>query len=163
MIKEKKIKDLLKENDIRPKKKLGQNFIFDENILNKIADSIGPISGLSIIEIGPGPGGLTKSLLRCNPKSITLVEKDVSFKGILLEITKNYPSVTSNLIFDDVMKINLDELEVLKKNRVKYISNLPYYISTQVLLKMEEFLILFIILIITKRILRQDILKIFSF
>ena len=53
MIKEKKIKDLLKENDIRPKKKLGQNFIFDENILNKIADSISPINDLSVIEIGP--------------------------------------------------------------------------------------------------------------
>ena len=139
MIKEKKIKDLLKESNIRPKKKLGQNFIFDENILNKIADSIGPINDLSIIEIGPGPGGLTKSLLRCNPKSITLVEKDISFKGILLEIIKNYPSVNSTLIFDDFMKINLDELEVLKNNRVKYISNLPYYISTQVLLKILPF------------------------
>ncbi len=139
MINKKKIKDLLEENDIRPKKKLGQNFIFDENILNKIADSISPINNLSVIEIGPGPGGLTQSLLKCNPKSIILIEKDISFKGILSEITKKYPNISSTLIFDDFMKINLDKLEVFKKNKVKYISNLPYYISTQVLLKILPF------------------------
>ena len=135
----KKIKEFLNEYNIKPKKSLGQNFIFDKNILNKIVKSIGPINNFSIIEIGPGPGGLTKSLLENKPKSIILVEKDVSFRGMLMELTKNYPKVSSTLIFDDFMKVNLEKIEVLKKNKIKFISNLPYYISTQVLLKILPF------------------------
>ena len=145
MIKQRiKIKDLLKKYNIRPKKKLGQNFIFDENILNKIVKSIGPIHNLSIIEIGPGPGGLTESLLNYKPESITLIEKDKSFKKILLELTKNYSDVNSDLIFDDFLKININNLEILKKNKVKFVSNLPYYISTQVLLKIIQIYITFV-------------------
>ena len=56
---------------------------------------------LNIIEIGPGPGGLTKSLLEKNPKSIILIEKDLSFKNILSELTTNYPEVFTTLIFND--------------------------------------------------------------
>ncbi len=139
MIKKKYTKALLKEHDIRPKKKLGQNFIFDENILNKISKSVDPVQALSLVEIGPGPGGLTKSLLEKKPKSIILIEKDISFKKILLELTKDYPSVKSKIIFDDFLNINLKELDFFKKNKVKFISNLPYYISTQILLKILPF------------------------
>ena len=131
----KKIKDFLNEYNIRPKKKLGQNFIFDENILNKITKCIGPMDKLNIIEIGPGPGGLTRSLLEQNPKSIILIEKDLSFKNILSELTTNYPEVFTTLIFNDFLKVNLDNSEIFKKENIKFISNLPYYISTQVLLK----------------------------
>ena len=70
-------KSLLKKYDIKPKKRLGQNFIFDKNILNKITKAIEPIDELSIIEIGPGPGGLTRSLLEKKPKSFVLIEKDI--------------------------------------------------------------------------------------
>jgi len=139
LIKKKYTKALLKEHDIRPKKKLGQNFIFDENILNKISKSVDPVQALSLVEIGPGPGGLTKSLLEKKPKSIILIEKDISFKKILLELTKDYPSVKSKIIFDDFLNINLKELDFFKKNKVKFISNLPYYISTQILLKILPF------------------------
>ena len=140
MIKEKKkIKEYLNEYNIKPKKSLGQNFIFDKNILNKIVKSIEPINNFSVVEIGPGPGGLTKSLLENKPKSIILVEKDVSFREMLIELTENYPKVSSTLIFDDFMKVNLEKIEVFKKNKIKFISNLPYYISTQVLLKILPF------------------------
>ena len=131
----KKIKDFLREYAIRPKKKLGQNFIFDKNILDKIATTMGSVEKLNIIEIGPGPGGLTRSLLEKKPKSIVLIEKDLSFKGILSELTKDYPEVFTTLIFDDFLKIDIENLIALKKEKVKFISNLPYYISTQVLLK----------------------------
>ena len=92
MIKEKN-KDLLKKYDIKPKKRLGQNFIFDENILNKIAQLIEPIDNFSIVEIGPGPGGLTR-LLERSPKSFILIEKDISFKG-LLDLVKEYPQAST--------------------------------------------------------------------
>ena len=58
------IKEIIEKYEIRPKKKLGQNFIFDKNILNKITERIEPLNNFLIVEIGPGPGGLTNMLLK---------------------------------------------------------------------------------------------------
>ena len=135
----KKIKDFLSEYNIKPKRKLGQNFIFDENILNKITNSIGALKNYSIIEIGSGPGGLTRSILEKNPKSLTIVEKDTSFKKILLELTISFPKIATTLVFDDFMKVNVNKLKYFKENEVKFLSNLPYYLSTQILLKILPF------------------------
>ena len=137
--KKKKIKDLLFEYHIKPKRKLGQNFIFDENILNKITNSIEPIKNFCIIEIGAGPGGLTRSILEKSPKSIIVIEKDTSFKKILLELTDSFPKIKTTLVLDDFMKINVNKLEHFQENKVKLLSNLPYYISTQILLKVLPF------------------------
>lgn len=132
MIEKVKLKEIIKKNNILPKKRLGQNFIFDFNILNKIVKNIMPIKGLTIIEIGPGPGGLTKEILDNSPKELILIEKDANFKRMLENLIKKYPNTKTRLIIDDVLKINIDELI---KNKTKLISNLPYYISSQILLK----------------------------
>ena len=132
MIEKVKLKEIIKNNNILPKKRLGQNFIFDFNILNKIVKNIMPIEGLTIIEIGPGPGGLTKEILDNSPKELILIEKDATFKRMLENLIKKYPNTKTRLIIDDVLKINIDELI---KNKTKLISNLPYYISSQILLK----------------------------
>jgi 16S rRNA (adenine1518-N6/adenine1519-N6)-dimethyltransferase len=132
MIEKVKLKEIIKKNNILPKKRLGQNFIFDFNILNKIVKNIMPIEGLTIIEIGPGPGGLTKEILDNSPKELILIEKDATFKRMLENLIKKYPNTKTRLIIDDVLKINIDELI---KNKTKLISNLPYYISSQILLK----------------------------
>ena len=132
MIEKVKLKEIIKKNNILPKKRLGQNFIFDFNILNKIVKNIMPIEGLTIIEIGPGPGGLTKEILDNSPKELILIEKDANFKRMLENLIKKYPNTKTRLIIDDVLKINIDELI---KNKTKLISNLPYYISSQILLK----------------------------
>ena len=127
-----KLKEIIKKYNILPKKKLGQNFIFDFNILNKIVKNILPVEGFTVIEIGPGPGGLTKAILDNSPKELILIEKDKAFKETLENLIKKYPNTKTKLIIGDVLKINLDELI---NSKTKLLSNLPYYISSQILLK----------------------------
>ncbi len=127
-----KLKEIIKEYNIFPKKRLGQNFIFDFNVLNKIVKNILPVEGFTVIEIGPGPGGLTKSILDNSPKELILIEKDKAFKSTLENLFTKFPNTKTRLIIDDVLKINLDDLI---KRKTKIISNLPYYISSQILLK----------------------------
>jgi 16S rRNA (adenine1518-N6/adenine1519-N6)-dimethyltransferase len=126
------LKKIIEKYNIHPRKKFGQNFIFDSNILNKILNNILPVKGYNIIEIGPGPGGLTLEILKKKPKEIILIEIDPSFKDILNHLLAEFNTIKSNLIIDDFLNINFDTL--IKPN-TKIISNLPYYISTQILLK----------------------------
>ena len=130
------LKNIKSKYKIIPKKRLGQNFIFDQNILNKIISNILPIKDFNIIEIGPGPGGLTLAILKNSPKKIILIEKDSSFSGLINNILKEYKHIKSNLIIDDFLNFDL------KKNinfSTKIISNLPYYLSTEILLKVLPF------------------------
>ena len=110
------------------KKKFGQNFLIDENILNKINNLI-PSEGLNILEIGPGNGKLTDKIILKKPKKLKLVEID---KDLILELSKKYSN-------DKTIKlINADILRVYLKNRYQLvISNLPYNISSQILVKLS--------------------------
>ncbi len=127
-----KLKQVLEKEKIIPKKKLGQNFIFDFNVLNKIVKNILPIKDHTVIEIGPGPGGLTRSILEQSPKEIILIEKDKSFKNILTLLLKEFPKIKSTLLIADFMEV--DVINFIKPD-TKILSNLPYYVSTQILLK----------------------------
>ena len=129
----KNIKDKYK---IIPKKHLGQNFIFDQNILSKIISYILPIKNFNIIEVGPGPGGLTLEILKNEPKKIILIEKDSSFCSIINNILSEYNHIESNLIIDDFLNFNLEKYI---NSNTKIVSNLPYYLSTQILLKVLPF------------------------
>ena len=132
MYEEINLKNIKKKYKIIPKKQLGQNFIFDQNILNKIISNILPIKNFDIIEIGPGPGGLTLAILKNNPKKMTLIEKDSSFCNIINNILKQYNHIESNLIIDDFLNFNLEKHI---NSNTKIVSNLPYYLSTKILLK----------------------------
>ncbi len=126
------LKNIKNKYKIFPKKYLGQNFIFDKNILNKIINNILPIKNFNIIEIGPGPGGLTLAILKNKPKKLILIEKDSSFCNIINNILKEYKNIESNLIIDDFLNLNLEKYI---NSNTKIVSNLPYYLSTQILLK----------------------------
>ena len=126
------LKNIKNKYKIFPKKYLGQNFIFDKNILNKIINNILPIKNFNIIEIGPGPGGLTQAILKNKPKKLILIEKDSSFCNIINNILKEYKNIESNLIIDDFLNLNLKKYI---NSNTKIVSNLPYYLSTQILLK----------------------------
>jgi len=110
------------------KKRFGQNFLIDENILNKINNLI-PSEGLNILEIGPGDGKLTDKIILKKPKKLTLVEID---KDLIIELSKKY---SNNKI---IKLINADILKVYLNNRFQLvISNLPYNISSQILVKLS--------------------------
>ena len=128
-----KLKDILKKYDIRPKKKLGQNFISDCNVLDKIANNILPVTNLEVIEIGPGPGGLTVSILKNKPSKLIMIEKDSIFKEHLENLRVEYPETEIILEIADILKTDLDSFI---KNKTKIISNLPYYVSSEILVRL---------------------------
>tara|TARA_B100000963_G_scaffold237386_1_gene207534 strand:- start:604 stop:1323 length:720 start_codon:yes stop_codon:yes gene_type:complete len=110
----------------KPKKSLSQNFLIDKNISKKIVDQAA-VKGKHILEIGPGYGFLTDSILEKKPKKVYLIEKDSNLKKILIKKYKNNKKV--NIIGDDILSTNLSEFENLI-----IISNLPYNISSKIIL-----------------------------
>ena len=118
---------------IKPKKSLGQNFLIDNNILNKII-KLTEIYNNHIVEIGPGTGNLTKKITEQKPKSLILIEKDQRLNISL----HNELSISGSLkIFnEDILKFDLEKK--IKRNSI-IIGNLPYNISSQILIKLIKF------------------------
>jgi 16S rRNA (adenine1518-N6/adenine1519-N6)-dimethyltransferase len=94
-----------REHGIIPNKKLGQNFLFDLSLCEKIARSAGGIEGKTILEVGPGSGGLTRAILLQNPKRLILIEKDNRCISLIEDIKKFYPQI--ELISGDALKIRI--------------------------------------------------------
>tara|TARA_A100001015_G_scaffold321674_1_gene453930 strand:- start:3310 stop:4095 length:786 start_codon:yes stop_codon:yes gene_type:complete len=115
------------------KKSLGQNFLIDKNIVKKIID-LTEIKNRNIIEIGPGKGALTQEILNRKPKSLVVVEKD---KNLANDLKKKYSSNRSIIIYnEDILKFDLE-------NKIKInctiFGNLPFNISSQILVKILKF------------------------
>lgn len=121
-----------KKFGILAKKSLGQNFLFDENLNDKIVRLAGSLEGKEVIEIGPGPGGLTRSILKCNPKKLIVIEKDDRCIELLKEIKAMYPQL--EIISEDALKLSVKDLS----HKAKIISNLPYNIGTVLLFQWLE-------------------------
>ena len=116
-----------------PKKSLGQNFLIDKNIIKKIIN-LSNIQNRHVIEIGPGNGELTDEIIKNNPKSVTLIEKDFD---LTKRLKKKYSENQNLIIFnDDILKFNLEK--IIKKESM-IIGNLPYNISSQILVKIIKF------------------------
>ena len=118
---------------LHPKKSLGQNFLIDKNIINKII-SLKNIKNKNILEIGPGRGALTEKILEKKPKSLLLIEKDYKLYEILKKKYKNNNRVT--LFNSDILKIDLEKIINIKSI---VFGNLPYNISSQILVKLIKF------------------------
>ena len=112
---------------IKAKKSLGQNFLVDRNILEKIVN-VTQITDKTILEVGPGTGNLTSFILKKKPKKIIVVEKDEDLANHLEETFKNEITI----INDDILKINESSLF---ESKVTVFGNLPYNISTEILSK----------------------------
>jgi len=128
---ENSLKEIIKEYNLKPKKKLGQNFLHDKNIISLIIAKA-DVENEDIIEIGPGPGILTESILKNKARSLLVIEKDDSFEANLKKIKSNYKSNFDYLIND---AIDFD-FKKLTKKKYKFVSNLPYNISVPFILKM---------------------------
>ena len=110
---------------IRAKKSLGQNFLVDKNIINKIINTIS-IADTEILEVGPGTGNLTKEILKKNPSKMYLIEKDTLLAESLTEIVDERVKIFNK----DILKFDENSLS---KNKIKVFGNLPYNISTEIL------------------------------
>jgi 16S rRNA (adenine1518-N6/adenine1519-N6)-dimethyltransferase len=113
----------------KPKKRFGQNFLQDENILNKIVKEINPQQEDTIIEIGPGYGALTKKLISAT-KNLTAVEID---NDLAKNLNEKFPQL--RLINEDFLEISLSEL-ASKEEKVRIVGNIPYNITSPILFKL---------------------------
>jgi 16S rRNA (adenine1518-N6/adenine1519-N6)-dimethyltransferase len=110
---------------IRAKKSLGQNFLIDKNIIDKIINTVS-ITDNEVLEVGPGTGNLTKEILRNNPSKMYLIEKDT----ILAESFKEITNERVKIFNEDILKFDENSLS---KNKIIVFGNLPYNISTEIL------------------------------
>lgn len=124
------LRDTLKAHDLWPDKRFGQNFLLDQNITDKIARMAGPLEGFTVIEIGPGPGGLTRSLLRAGAKKVIAIELDTRCLSALQEL-QTVSDGRLEIIAKDALEINC---ATLGENPRKIVANLPYNVATPLLI-----------------------------
>ena len=132
-------RDILKKYNISANKKLGQNFLIDDEVIDGIIDASNVNKNDLVIEIGPGLGTLTKRLLD-NAGKVICIELDTRMIGILNDRFKFYDNF--EVINEDVLKVDLNKLINENKNEelktAKIVANLPYYITTPIVMKLLE-------------------------
>ena len=124
------VSEMMRECGLEPKKQFGQNFLFDLNLTGRIARSVPDIEKNTVVEVGPGPGGLTRALLLANAKHVIAVEKDKTTEPILSKIVDASDNKLE-IIFGDALKV---DLETLNKSGYAICSNLPYNVGTELLI-----------------------------
>ena len=132
----KKMQKLLEDNAFGFKKKFGQNFIIDENVINSIVDKSEIDKETLVIEIGPGAGSLTYGLAT-KAKNVLCYEIDTTLKEILDSNLSDFSNV--DVIYEDFLKVDVNnELKKYDYNKLYVVANLPYYITTPIILKLIE-------------------------
>jgi 16S rRNA (adenine1518-N6/adenine1519-N6)-dimethyltransferase len=125
------LRDVIQRHGLDAKKALGQNFLLDLNLTQKIARSAGPLGDATVFEVGPGPGGLTRAILSLGAKKVIAVERDSRCLPALAEIGEHYPG-RLEVIEGDALKTDFAALA--PEGPVKIIANLPYNVGTQLLI-----------------------------
>lgn len=125
------LRDVISTYGLNAKKSLGQNFLLDLNLTSRIARSAGDLSDCTVLEIGPGPGGLTRALLAAGAKRVVAIEKDSRCLPALAEISDHYPG-RLEVIEGDALQ--LDPVILTGGDKVRIAANLPYNVGTQLLL-----------------------------
>lgn len=125
------LKDVISKYEIRAKKSLGQNFLLDLNLTSKIARYAGNLKQSDVLEIGPGPGGLTRSLLNEGARQVVSIEKDNRCIAALEEIQSLFPG-RLKLLQGDALSMNVTQY---LSDPIKIIANLPYNIGTELLVR----------------------------
>ena len=122
--------EVIRRFDLNPRKSLGQHFLLDLNITNRIARIGGDLTQNNIVEIGPGPGGLTRALLDNRAKQVTTVERDPRCAAAIHELAVHYPNKLK-VVEGDALKIRIQDIA---EPPIQIIANLPYNIATPLLL-----------------------------
>ena len=132
------LRDVVRVHDLLPKKSLGQNFLFDLNLTSRIARAAGPLEGITVVEVGPGPGGLTRALLAEGAKQVIAVERDERCLPALAEISARYPG-RLHVVNADALATDLGPLvEAHGGGPARICANLPYNIGTALLVRWLE-------------------------
>ena len=133
----KKVREIINKYGFKFSKSLGQNFLADQNILEKIINAAGITKKDCVIEVGPGIGNLTQYIAEA-AKSVVAVEIDKTLIPILRDTLKGYSNV--KIINEDILKIDLHKLigEKFQNRTIKVVANLPYYATTPIVMKFLE-------------------------
>ncbi len=126
------LREVIRKHGLTPKKSLGQNFLHDLNLTARIARAAEPLENITVVEIGPGPGGLTRALLTLGARRVIAVERDERALAALAEIAAHYPG-RLDIVSGDALKI--DVREQLGPERARIVANLPYNIGTVLLIQ----------------------------
>jgi 16S rRNA (adenine1518-N6/adenine1519-N6)-dimethyltransferase len=124
------LREVIRQHALSARKSLGQNFLLDLNLTTRIARAAGPLQDATVIEVGPGPGGLTRALLALGAKRVIAVERDERALAALAEISARYPG-RLEIVAGDATRF--DPVPLLGGTRAKIVANLPYNIATGLL------------------------------
>lgn len=125
------LRDVIRRYDLRAKKSLGQNFLLDLNLTGRIARGAGPLNDATVLEIGPGPGGLTRALLTHGARHVVAVERDERAVAALAEVAERYPGRLT-VVSGDALAI--DGATLTRERPLRIVANLPYNIATPLLI-----------------------------
>jgi 16S rRNA (adenine1518-N6/adenine1519-N6)-dimethyltransferase len=125
------LREIIRRHGLIAKKSLGQNFLFDLNLTDRIARAAGPLGGVTVLEIGPGPGGLTRALLAQGAEHVIAVERDQRAIAALQEIAAFYPDRLRIVAAD---ALAFDPRSEIGSGHARIIANLPYNIATVLLI-----------------------------
>ena len=124
------VSEMMRESGLEPKKQFGQNFLFDLNLTSRIARNIPDIEKTTVVEVGPGPGGLTRAILMAGAKHVIAIEKDKTTQNILSQIV-DASNGRLEIIYGDALKVDLSDMD---KSGYSVCSNLPYNVGTELLI-----------------------------
>ncbi len=124
------LRDVIARHGLGARKSLGQHFLLDMNLTGRIARAAGPLSGVSAIEVGPGPGGLTRALLESDAERVVAVEKDERCLAALEELAAAYPG-RLEVVSADALETDMAAIAPAPR---KVVSNLPYNVATPLLI-----------------------------
>jgi 16S rRNA (adenine1518-N6/adenine1519-N6)-dimethyltransferase len=124
------LREVIRQHDLRARKSLGQNFLLDLNLTARIARASGPLDDATVIEIGPGPGGLTRALLAGGARRVIAIERDQRAIAALADVAARYPGRLDVVAAD---ALAFDPRPLLKGEPARIMANLPYNIATALL------------------------------
>jgi 16S rRNA (adenine1518-N6/adenine1519-N6)-dimethyltransferase len=124
------LREVVRAHGLLAKKSLGQNFLFDLNLTSRIARSAGPLEDVTVIEVGPGPGGLTRAILAAGAQRVVAIERDPRCLPALADIAARYPG---RLEVVEADALAFDPRPVAGEGLVRIIANLPYNVGTALL------------------------------
>nr|WP_273546290.1 MULTISPECIES: 16S rRNA (adenine(1518)-N(6)/adenine(1519)-N(6))-dimethyltransferase RsmA [unclassified Xanthobacter] len=124
------LRDVIRRHGLSAQKSLGQNFLLDLNLTGRIARASGPLEDATVVEVGPGPGGLTRALLALGARRVIAIERDRRCLDALAEVADHYPG-RLQVIEGDALKV--DVLPLLEGQPARVVANLPYNVATLLL------------------------------